>query len=84
MSQKPEPSDLAEQHARSIRRVARCRYSAKEKIRIVLSGRRGEHSFAEPWRKYRGSSHAPISIAPRRRPCKLVQNSCSSRLASIP
>ena len=39
MSQK----DPAEKAVRDIRRKTRKRYSAEDKIRIVLSGRRGEH-----------------------------------------
>ena len=46
MRQKPGPSETAEQHVREIRRATRKRYSAEEKIRIVLSGLRGEHSIA--------------------------------------
>ena len=39
-------SDPAEQAIRDIRRKTRKRYSAEEKIRIVLSGLRGEESIA--------------------------------------
>jgi len=45
---KPES---AEQAVRDIRRATRCRYSAEEKIRIVLEGLRGEESVAELCRK---------------------------------
>ena len=38
--------DPAEKAIRDIRRKTRKRYSAEEKIRIVLSGRRGEESIA--------------------------------------
>jgi transposase len=51
MRQKPGPSETAEQHVREIRRATRKRYSAEEKIRIVLSGLRGEHSIAELCRR---------------------------------
>lgn len=51
MRQKPVPSGTAEQHVREIRRATRKRYSAEEKIRIVLSGLRGEHSIAELCRR---------------------------------
>lgn len=51
MRQKPEPSATAEQHVREIRRATRKKYSAEEKIRIVLSGLRGEHSIAELCRR---------------------------------
>ncbi len=37
----------AEQAVRDIRRTTRKQYSAEEKIRIVLEGRRGEDSIAE-------------------------------------
>jgi transposase len=51
MRQKPGPSETAEQHVREIRRATRKRYSTEEKIRIVLSGLRGEHSIAELCRR---------------------------------
>ena len=47
MSQKSMSSrDAAEQTVRDIRRKTRKQYSAEEKIRIVLSGLRGEDSIA--------------------------------------
>lgn len=51
MRQKAGPPETAEQHVREIRRATRRRYSAEEKIRIVLSGLRGEHSIAELCRR---------------------------------
>ena len=39
--------DSAEKTVRDIRRATRTNYSAKEKIRIVLEGLRGEDSIAE-------------------------------------
>jgi transposase len=51
MSQKPVPSQTAEQHVREIRRATRKKYSAEEKVRIVLSGLRGEYSIAELCRR---------------------------------
>ena len=39
-------SDLAEQAIRDIQRKTRKRYSAEEKIRIMLLGLRGEESIA--------------------------------------
>jgi transposase len=45
MKQTP-PNGTAEQHVREIRRQTRKKYSAEEKIRIVISGLRGEHSIA--------------------------------------
>jgi len=41
----------AEQHVREIRRQTRKKYSSEEKIRIVLSGLRGEDSLAELCRR---------------------------------
>ena len=43
--------DAAEQTVRDIRRKTRKQYSAEEKIRIVLSGLRGEDSIAELCRR---------------------------------
>jgi len=43
--------DNAEKAIRDIRRITRWRYSAEEKIRIVLEGMRGESSVAELCRK---------------------------------
>jgi transposase len=43
--------DSAEKAIRDIRRATRRRYSAEEKIRIVLEGLRGESSIAELRRK---------------------------------
>jgi transposase len=51
MSQDQGPFETAEQHVKSIRRATRRRYSAEEKIRIVLSGLRGEYSIAELCRR---------------------------------
>src|SRR3974377_2032984 len=46
----PQP-DGAEKLVRDIRRATRRRFSAEEKIRIVLEGLRGEESIAELCRK---------------------------------
>ena len=43
--------DSSEKVVRDIRRATRRHYSAKEKIRIVLQGLRGEDSIAELCRK---------------------------------
>ena len=52
MNQKSmSPRDAAEQTVRDIRRKTRKQYSVEEKIRIVLSGRRGEDSIAELCRR---------------------------------
>jgi len=45
----PQPS--AESHVKDIRRRTRRKFSAEEKIRIVLSGLRGEASIAELCRR---------------------------------
>jgi transposase len=42
---------MAEQHVRDIRRATRKKYSAEEKIRIVLAGLRGEYSISELCRR---------------------------------
>jgi hypothetical protein len=61
MRQKSHSTDLSsEEIVKGIRRATRKRYSAEEKIRIVLDGLRGEHSIAElPGAKY-GLSDAVV------------------------
>ena len=52
MRQKSHSTDLSsEELVKGIRRATRKRYSAEEKIRIVLDGLRGEHSIAELCRR---------------------------------
>jgi transposase len=51
MNQRKPPKDSAEKRVRDIRRATRKRYSAEEKIRIVLEGLRGENSIAELCRR---------------------------------
>jgi len=51
MKQKSVPVETAEQHVRDIRRATRKKYSAEEKIRIVLAGLRGEYSISELCRR---------------------------------
>jgi transposase len=52
MGQKSGPvKEPAEQVVKKIRRATRRQLSAEEKIRIVLSGLRGEDSIAELWRR---------------------------------
>ena len=46
-----QPKASAEQVVKDIRRATRRRYSTEDKIRIVLSGLRGEDSIAELCRK---------------------------------
>ncbi len=45
------PKETSERVVRNIRRATRKRYSAEEKIRIVLDGLRGEDSIAELCRR---------------------------------
>ncbi len=47
------PKDSAERTVREIRRATRRRFSAEEKIRVVLEGLRGEDSIAELCRRER-------------------------------
>ena len=51
MSKSKRRKDSAEKTVRDIRRKTRRRYSAEEKIRIVLEGLRGEDSIAELCRR---------------------------------
>ena len=51
MTQKSGPTETAEQHVCDIRRATRKKYSAEEKIRIVLAGLRGEYSISELCRR---------------------------------
>jgi len=51
MRQNSGRSETAEQHVKEIRRATRKRHSAEDKIRIVLSGLRGEYSIAELCRR---------------------------------
>ena len=52
MRQKSNSNTLSsEEMVKGIRRATRKRYSAEEKIRIVLDGLRGEHSIAELCRR---------------------------------
>ena len=51
MRQKSGPQESAEKHVKDIRRKTRRKFSAEEKIRIVLEGLRGEYSIAELCRR---------------------------------
>mgnify|MGYP003343171664 FL=1 len=51
MRQKSGPTETGEQHVRDIRRATRKKYSAEEKIRIVLAGLRGDYSISELCRR---------------------------------
>jgi transposase len=53
-----QPKASAEQVVKDIRRATRRHYSTEDKIRIVLSGLRGEDSIAELCRK-QGISSLP-------------------------
>jgi len=46
-----EKKETAEKAVREIRRKTRRRFSAEEKIRIVIEGLRGEESIASPSRR---------------------------------
>lgn len=47
MSKKSWPHETVEKHVKDIKRRMRRKFSAEEKIRIVLEGLRGEYSIAE-------------------------------------
>ncbi len=51
MRQKSGPNGSAERHVKEIKRRTRRKYSAEEKVRIVLEGLRGEYSIAELCRR---------------------------------
>lgn len=52
MRQKSGPQESsAEKHVQAIKRQTRRKFSAEEKIRIVLEGLRGEYSIAELCRR---------------------------------
>ena len=51
MRQKSGPEGSAEKHVKEIRRKTRRKFSAEEKIRIVLEGLRGEETIAELCRR---------------------------------
>ena len=51
MRTKTGPNGSAEKHVKDIRRKTRRRYSAEEKIRVVLDGLRGEYSISELCRR---------------------------------
>jgi len=51
MRTKIGPNGSAEKHVKDIRRKTRRRYSAEEKIRVVLDGLRGEYSISELCRR---------------------------------
>ena len=51
MRQKSRAEGSAEKHVKEIKRQTRRKFSAEEKIRIVLEGLRGEYSIAELCRR---------------------------------
>jgi hypothetical protein len=51
MREKSDRPETGERHVRDIRRATRRKWSSEEKIRIVLSGLRGEYSIAELCRR---------------------------------
>ena len=62
----------AEQIVKDIRRATRKLHSSEEKIRIVLSGLRGEDSIAELCRKEGGGGEIRTRFTHRRQPFKPV------------
>ncbi len=51
MRQRTGPNGSADRHVKEIKRQTRRRFSAEEKIRIVLDGLRGESSISELCRR---------------------------------
>ena len=51
MRQRTGPNGSADRHVKEIKRQTRCKFSAEEKIRIVLDGLRGESSISELCRR---------------------------------
>ena len=51
MRTRPRPNGSADKHVKEIKRKTRRKFSAEEKIRIVLDGLRGEYSIAELCRR---------------------------------
>ena len=47
------PQETAETHVKDIRRKTRRKFSAEDKVHIVLEGLRGEYSIAELCRRER-------------------------------
>ncbi len=79
--------DSAEKAVRDIRRATRRHYSAKEKIRIVLQGLRGEDSIAELCRKeginqnlYYRWSKEPLEVGKRRLAGDVVREATSDEV----
>ena len=54
--------DSPEKTVRDIRRATRRKFSAEEKIRIVLEGLSGEETIAELVRMYCGCGYAPLRL----------------------
>jgi transposase len=51
MRSRTGPNGLADKHVKDIKRKTRRKFSAEEKIRIVLDGLRGESSISELCRR---------------------------------
>ncbi|MFT5932101.1 MAG: transposase [Hyphomonas sp.] len=51
LRQKSKAEGSAERHVKEIKRQTRRKFSAEEKIRIILEGLRGEYSIAELCRR---------------------------------
>ena len=82
--------ESAEKAVRDIRRAARRHYSAREKIRIVLQGLRGEDSIAELCRKeginqnlYYRWSKEPLEVGKRRLAGDVVREATSDEVKGL-
>lgn len=65
MRRKSHATDLSsEEVVKDIRRATRKRYSAEEKIRIVLDGLRGEHSISDAGTAKAMEDYRRIAITP--------------------
>ncbi len=67
-----QPKATAAQVVKDIRRATRRHYSTEDKIRIVLSGLRGEDSIAELCRKVSGNTVIELSSC-----CNCCASACS-------
>ncbi len=61
MRQKSGPQETVKKRVKGIRRRTWRKYSAEEKVRIVLEGLRGEHSIAELCRR-EGIAHRTTKV----------------------
>ena len=61
------PEESAEQHIKNIRRATRKRYSTEEKIRIVLSGLRGEQPCAQTLPSVKRANPLMRGVTPKKK-----------------